>query len=87
MRAIRIMANLRVADVDAAKSFYTGYLGLEYRGVQHGMGGALHLSRHRGERPARHARRNRTRRLGHFHPHRPTSKVPMKRRRNSATRS
>ena len=28
MRAIRIMANLRVADVDAAKSFYTGYLGL-----------------------------------------------------------
>jgi len=22
------MANLRVADVDAAKSFYTGYLGL-----------------------------------------------------------
>jgi len=28
MRAIRIMANLRVADVDAAKSFYTEYLGL-----------------------------------------------------------
>jgi predicted enzyme related to lactoylglutathione lyase len=28
MRAIRIMANLRVADVDAAKSFYTGFLGL-----------------------------------------------------------
>jgi catechol 2,3-dioxygenase-like lactoylglutathione lyase family enzyme len=28
MRAIRIMANLRVADVDAAKGFYTGYLGL-----------------------------------------------------------
>ena len=28
MRAIRIMANLRVADVDAAKSFYTDYLGL-----------------------------------------------------------
>ena len=28
MRATRIMANLRVADVDAAKSFYTGYLGL-----------------------------------------------------------
>jgi catechol 2,3-dioxygenase-like lactoylglutathione lyase family enzyme len=28
MRAIRIMANLRVADVEAAKSFYTGFLGL-----------------------------------------------------------
>ena len=28
MRATRIMANLRVADVDVAKSFYTGYLGL-----------------------------------------------------------
>ena len=26
MRATRIMANLRVADVDAAKSFYRGYL-------------------------------------------------------------
>jgi len=28
MRAKRIVANLRVADVDAAKSFYTDYLGL-----------------------------------------------------------
>ena len=28
MRAKRIMANLRVADVDPAKSFYTDYLGL-----------------------------------------------------------
>jgi catechol-2,3-dioxygenase len=28
MRARRITANLRVADVEAAKSFYTGYLGL-----------------------------------------------------------
>jgi catechol 2,3-dioxygenase-like lactoylglutathione lyase family enzyme len=28
MRVIRIMANLRVADVEAAKSFYTDYLGL-----------------------------------------------------------
>ena len=28
MRATRIMANLRVADVEAAKSFYTDYLGL-----------------------------------------------------------
>jgi predicted enzyme related to lactoylglutathione lyase len=28
MQARRIMANLRVADVDAAKNFYTDYLGL-----------------------------------------------------------
>lgn len=28
MRAMRITANLRVADVEAAKSFYTSYLGL-----------------------------------------------------------
>jgi catechol 2,3-dioxygenase-like lactoylglutathione lyase family enzyme len=28
MRPTRIIADLRVADLDAAKSFYTGYLGL-----------------------------------------------------------
>ena len=28
MRAKRITANLRVADIDEAKSFYTGFLGL-----------------------------------------------------------
>jgi catechol 2,3-dioxygenase-like lactoylglutathione lyase family enzyme len=28
MRATRIIANLRVADIDEAKSFYTAYLGL-----------------------------------------------------------
>jgi predicted enzyme related to lactoylglutathione lyase len=28
MRATRIMANLRVADIEAAKSFYADYLGL-----------------------------------------------------------
>jgi predicted enzyme related to lactoylglutathione lyase len=28
MRATRIMANLRVADIEATKSFYTEYLGL-----------------------------------------------------------
>ena len=28
MRARRVMANLRVADVEAAKSFYADYLGL-----------------------------------------------------------
>jgi predicted enzyme related to lactoylglutathione lyase len=28
MRALRIMANLRVADIETAKGFYTDYLGL-----------------------------------------------------------
>jgi predicted enzyme related to lactoylglutathione lyase len=28
MRVIRVMANLRVSDIEAAKSFYTDYLGL-----------------------------------------------------------
>jgi catechol 2,3-dioxygenase-like lactoylglutathione lyase family enzyme len=28
MRANGIMANLRVADIEAAKAFYTGFLGL-----------------------------------------------------------
>jgi catechol 2,3-dioxygenase-like lactoylglutathione lyase family enzyme len=28
MHVIRVMADLRVADVEAAKSFYTDYLGL-----------------------------------------------------------
>jgi catechol 2,3-dioxygenase-like lactoylglutathione lyase family enzyme len=28
MQAIRIMPNLRVADIEAAKGFYTGFLGL-----------------------------------------------------------
>ena len=42
MRANRIMANLRVADIDAAKSFYTDFLGWR-RGIQPGVGGSLHL--------------------------------------------
>jgi predicted enzyme related to lactoylglutathione lyase len=36
MRAKRIMANLRVADIEAAKSFYTGYLGLSTEGFNMG---------------------------------------------------
>jgi hypothetical protein len=39
MRATRIMANLRVADVEATKSFYTDYLGL--RGSPYGRFGLL----------------------------------------------
>jgi len=36
MRVNRIVANLRVADVDAAKSFYTDYLGLSTEGFNMG---------------------------------------------------
>ena len=36
MRANHIMANLRVADIDAAKSFYTDYLGLSTEGFNMG---------------------------------------------------
>jgi len=36
MHVTRIMANLRVADVEASKSFYTGYLGLSTEGFNMG---------------------------------------------------
>jgi catechol 2,3-dioxygenase-like lactoylglutathione lyase family enzyme len=36
MRANRIMANLRVSDIDAAKSFYTDFLGLSIEGFNMG---------------------------------------------------
>ena len=83
MRATRIMANLRVADVDAAK-FYTGYLGLSTEEFSMGWV-ARYTSPDTGRTSARHADAT-SPELGHFHP-RPTSKVPMKKRRNSATRS
>jgi hypothetical protein len=38
MRVIRIMANLRVADVETAKSFYTDYLGLSTEEFNMGWG-------------------------------------------------
>ena len=68
MRATRIMADLRVADIDEAKSFYADYLGLSTEQFNID-GGSLHLSRLQGERPARNARRNRPRRPGHFRRH------------------
>ncbi len=52
MHAVRIMANLRVPDVDAAKSFYTDYLGLSTEEFNMGWVARLHLSRHGGQRPA-----------------------------------
>ncbi len=39
------MANLRVVDVEATKSFYTDYLGLSTEEFNMGMGGPLHLFR------------------------------------------
>lgn len=36
MRAKRILADLRVADIEAAKSFYTDYLGLSTEGFNMG---------------------------------------------------
>jgi predicted enzyme related to lactoylglutathione lyase len=36
MRANRIMTNLRVADIDAASSFYTDFLGLSTEGFNMG---------------------------------------------------
>jgi catechol 2,3-dioxygenase-like lactoylglutathione lyase family enzyme len=36
MHATRIMSNLRVADIEAAKSFYTDYLGLSTEGFNMG---------------------------------------------------
>ena len=55
MRATRIMANLRVADVDAAKGFYTGYLGLSTEEFNMGWVARYTSPDTGGEGPARHA--------------------------------
>jgi len=54
VRVNHVMANLLVADLESAKGFYTDYLGLSTEEFNMGLGGALHLPRHWGERPARH---------------------------------
>ena len=36
MRVTRVIANLRVDDIDAARAFYTDYLGLEVEGFNMG---------------------------------------------------
>lgn len=65
MQAKRITANLRVADVETAKSFYTGYLGLSTEEFNLGW-----VARYTSpDSPARNRRPNGTRRLGHFCPH------------------
>src|SRR4051812_15076598 len=58
MRATRITANLRVPDLDAAKSSYTDYLGLSTEEFNLRWVAPVHLSGHRGGRPARHPRRD-----------------------------
>ena len=58
MRVVRITTNLPVADIEAAKGFYTGFLGLRHRAVHLRMGGALHRSRVGGTRAARDGRRD-----------------------------
>ena len=67
MQATRIMPNLRVADVDAAKTFYTDYLGLSTE--EFNMGWVARYTSPDGREP------------------RTTWKQPMRKRRNSATRS
>ncbi len=61
------MANLRVADIAAAKTFYTDFLGLS---TEVFMGGPLHLPRDRGEGPARDTRCHRVRGLDRVRVHR-----------------
>ena len=69
MRAKRIMANLRVPDVDAAKSFYTDYLGLSIEEFNMGWVARYTSPDTGAERTTRNARSTRTRRLGHFRSH------------------
>ena len=49
MRATRIMANLRVADIEAAKGFYTDYLGLSTEEFNLGWVARYTVARRRGE--------------------------------------
>ena len=70
MRAKRIMANLRVADIEAAKGFYTGYLGLSTEEFNMGWV-ARYTSPDTGANVQLVTRRRRRARgLGHLRPHR-----------------
>ena len=65
MRVTGIHANLPVADIAAARDFYTDYLGLSVE--EFNMGGwRVTLTEWRGRRPARHSRRHGASRLGHL---------------------
>ena len=73
MRAHRIMANLRVADVEAAKGFYTDFLGLSTEEFNMGWVARYTSPETAGEHPARHARRAPRPRTRRLRPHRRTS--------------
>jgi catechol 2,3-dioxygenase-like lactoylglutathione lyase family enzyme len=86
MQAKRIMANLQVADVDAAKSFYTDYLGPSTE--EFNMGWVARYTSPDGDANlqlvTRDARRPKTRSF----PFTPTTlTLPTKKLRNSASRS
>jgi hypothetical protein len=85
MRATGIIADLPVADVEAAKSFSTDYLDLSTEEFNM-LGGPLHIPGHRRERPARDARRRGAETLPSPCSRR-TLTAHMPKRRNAATRS
>ena len=86
MHATSIMANLRVADVEAAKGFYTDYLGLSTE--EFNMGWVARYTsadtRANVQLVTREQAHPKTR---SFPSTRMTSKVLMKKLRSSATRS
>jgi predicted enzyme related to lactoylglutathione lyase len=80
------MANLRVADVEATKSFYTDYLGLSTE--EFNMGWVTRYTSPETSANVQLVTRDATASEDSvIWSTRMTSKVPMKKRRNSATRS
>ena len=86
MDVIRIMSNLPVADIEAAKTFYTHYFGLTNEDFNMGwvarytspdLATRVQLVHAMPPRPRTRSRRSTP----------PTSKRPMPKRSNSATRS
>ena len=58
MRVTGIHANLPVADIAAARDFYTDYLGLSVEEFNMGWVARYTIAGRRGLRPARHPRRH-----------------------------
>lgn len=57
MLAIRITPNLRVSDLEAARGFYTGFLGLSTEEFNLGWVARRHLAGHRSQSAVGHSRR------------------------------
>ena len=70
MRVTSIVANLPVADIEAAKGFYADYLGLSTEEFNMGWVARLTSPDTGANDPARDARCHRSRGLGHLRPHR-----------------